>query len=261
MAIDFALRLGHEDEAERLLVGHGTDPTSVAKSRIAWRLLKDGKMFSRANVEEARVQYRRLRDVLNNRLEKGPLDLLKDKTLLELVELLDKHTVAHDDGDEDDHLEEYRLRDFRGNRSIRYEPATNSQISTLEHKLNTTLPDDYKDFLKISNGLRFIWNGYFRQGFLGQLSDIQKGEHILQGSDALEFSLMEWSELPFKVEWPKLDQQQALHVSSLNEEGDVWIVEPSLVTEAKKAFWDVRGGGLIDSTTGNCKLSIKHPNF
>jgi hypothetical protein len=238
MAIDFALRLGHEAEAERLLVGHGTDPISVAKSRIAWKLLKDGKMFSQANIEEARVQYRRLKDVLSQRLEKGPLNPLKDRTLLELVELLDKQTIAHDE-DQDGNPEEYKLQNFRGNSSIRYEPATDSQISTLEQKLNTSLPGDYKEFLKISNGLRFIWNGYFRQGFLGQLDEIQKGEHILQGNDALEFSLMEWSELPFKVEWPKLDQQQALHVSSLNEEGDVWLVEPSLVTVAKKAFWDV----------------------
>jgi hypothetical protein len=56
MAIDFAVRRGHDAEAERLLVGQGTDPTYVAKSRSAWKLLKDGRMFSQANAEEARLR-------------------------------------------------------------------------------------------------------------------------------------------------------------------------------------------------------------
>ncbi|KAF4998889.1 hypothetical protein FGRMN_2820 [Fusarium graminum] len=39
-------------------------------------------------------------------------------------------------------------------------PATDEQISNLEKRLDLTLPDDYKEFLKISNGFRGTWNGY-----------------------------------------------------------------------------------------------------
>jgi hypothetical protein len=67
---------------------------------------------------------------------------LTDKTLLELVELLDKQTIAHHDEDAD--YEESEFSTFRGNLSIRYEPATGSEISSVGQKFNTTLPDDYK---------------------------------------------------------------------------------------------------------------------
>ncbi|KAF5662725.1 hypothetical protein FHETE_7831 [Fusarium heterosporum] len=39
-------------------------------------------------------------------------------------------------------------------------PATDEQISNLEKRLDVTLPDDYKEFLKISNGFGGTWNGY-----------------------------------------------------------------------------------------------------
>ncbi|GKU06832.1 hypothetical protein FLAG1_09748 [Fusarium langsethiae] len=39
-------------------------------------------------------------------------------------------------------------------------PATDEQISSLEKKLDIILPDDYKNFLKISNGFGGTWNGY-----------------------------------------------------------------------------------------------------
>ncbi|KAI4729836.1 hypothetical protein E4T49_02174 [Aureobasidium sp. EXF-10728] len=38
-------------------------------------------------------------------------------------------------------------------------PATEQQILDLEQRLNITLPDDFKTFLRISNGFRGIWNG------------------------------------------------------------------------------------------------------
>ncbi|RGP67029.1 hypothetical protein FLONG3_8687 [Fusarium longipes] len=39
-------------------------------------------------------------------------------------------------------------------------PATDEQISSLENRLGINLPDDYKDFLKLSNGFGRTWNGY-----------------------------------------------------------------------------------------------------
>jgi hypothetical protein len=41
-------------------------------------------------------------------------------------------------------------------------PATEQEILDLEERLNINLPDDFKAFLRISNGFEGIWNGYFR---------------------------------------------------------------------------------------------------
>ncbi|THZ89863.1 hypothetical protein D6C83_09384, partial [Aureobasidium pullulans] len=40
-------------------------------------------------------------------------------------------------------------------------PATEEDISNLEKRLDTTLPEDFKAFLRVSNGFGGIWNGYF----------------------------------------------------------------------------------------------------
>lgn len=40
-------------------------------------------------------------------------------------------------------------------------PATEQEIIDLEERLGVTLPDDFKAFLRISNGSEGIWNGYF----------------------------------------------------------------------------------------------------
>ena len=40
-------------------------------------------------------------------------------------------------------------------------PATEQEIIDLEERLGVTLPDDFKVFLRISNGSEGIWNGYF----------------------------------------------------------------------------------------------------
>lgn len=51
-------------------------------------------------------------------------------------------------------------------------PATDEQVSSLEKKLGITLPDDYKDFLKISNGFGGTWNGYHLDNPLYGVDDV-----------------------------------------------------------------------------------------
>jgi hypothetical protein len=51
-------------------------------------------------------------------------------------------------------------------------PATDDQITSLEKRLDITLPDDYKDFLKISNGFGGTWNGYHLDNPLYGVDDV-----------------------------------------------------------------------------------------
>ncbi|KAL6916540.1 hypothetical protein ACHAPO_009078 [Fusarium lateritium] len=51
-------------------------------------------------------------------------------------------------------------------------PATDEQITSLEKKLDMTLPDDYKEFLKISNGFGGTWNGYHLDNPLYGVDDV-----------------------------------------------------------------------------------------
>ncbi|RSM08367.1 hypothetical protein CDV31_008179 [Fusarium ambrosium] len=84
-------------------------------------------------------------------------------------------------------------------------PATDEQILALERKLDLVLPDDYKEFLKISNGFGGSWNGYYLEPPLHGVEDVE-WEDIL--SDVLPVELHETPtgnmdlDLPGGREWP-----------------------------------------------------------
>ncbi|KAG9950679.1 hypothetical protein KCU85_g3371, partial [Aureobasidium melanogenum] len=59
------------------------------------------------------------------------------------------------------------------------QPASEEQISNLEKRLNVTLPEDFKAFLRISNSFKLetrgfagIWNGYFPGPYLRPVDEI-----------------------------------------------------------------------------------------
>ncbi|KAH7141668.1 hypothetical protein EDB81DRAFT_869740 [Dactylonectria macrodidyma] len=52
-------------------------------------------------------------------------------------------------------------------------PATDEQILALEKRLHVTLPDDYKEFLKITNGFGGTWNGFHLDPLLCGVDDVR----------------------------------------------------------------------------------------
>ncbi|KAI1040689.1 hypothetical protein LB505_012238 [Fusarium chuoi] len=59
-------------------------------------------------------------------------------------------------------------------------PATDGQISSLEKRLKVTLPDDYKEFLKISNGFGGTWNGFHLDPPLHSVDDVQWSDPLFE---------------------------------------------------------------------------------
>ncbi|EXM16063.1 hypothetical protein FOTG_15654 [Fusarium oxysporum f. sp. vasinfectum 25433] len=84
-------------------------------------------------------------------------------------------------------------------------PATDEQITSLEERLKVTLPDDYKEFLKITNGFGGTWNGFHLDPPLHGVDDVQWSDPLLEIS-FLEFheNISGTSELklPESDEWP-----------------------------------------------------------
>jgi hypothetical protein len=84
-------------------------------------------------------------------------------------------------------------------------PATDEQISSLEERLKVTLPDDYKEFLKITNGFGGTWNGFHLDPLLHDVDDVQWSEPLFEVpfvqfheniSGVLEL------DLPKREDWP-----------------------------------------------------------
>ncbi|KAF4958294.1 hypothetical protein FGADI_2460 [Fusarium gaditjirri] len=58
--------------------------------------------------------------------------------------------------------------------------ATDEQISALEERLKFTLPDDYKEFLKITNGFGGTWNGFHLDSLLHGVDDVQWSDPLFE---------------------------------------------------------------------------------
>ncbi|KAF9781029.1 hypothetical protein IL306_014726 [Fusarium sp. DS 682] len=84
-------------------------------------------------------------------------------------------------------------------------PATDEQISSLEKRLKVALPDDYKDFLKTTNGFGGTWNGFHLDPLLHGVDDVRWSDPLFEVpfvefheniSGTLEL------ELPKRDDWP-----------------------------------------------------------
>ncbi|KAF4638065.1 hypothetical protein G7Y89_g13 [Cudoniella acicularis] len=259
VAADLALRLGtHEEEARRLISAQDMNDEEktvhckrIAKSRLVWRVLKDeGGFNSGENKNETLLEFERLRDIFRQNRDGGTQRPFKDKTMLELIQILDRNTVSHDLDEDADDAELSDLREHNpsllGNRTIMHQPATDSDIAKIEEKFKFKIPEDYKEFLKITNGLEGIWNGYFHMRHLEGVDEISQGDDVLKGDSALPCELITWEELPFQVKWPSLDLERALNLNKDFDSGNTWLVEPKLIKEAVQNFFDAFDEANLD---------------
>ncbi|KAH6668772.1 hypothetical protein B0J14DRAFT_150150 [Halenospora varia] len=250
LATDLALRLGGKEEEIALHFlsspplpdpEPGKTRHEIAKSRRAWRCLKDGILFqAKEKRNETLDEFERVKSALTSRIENGVQRPFREKSMRELVEIINANTLAHDTDEATDDAEIEFIKDNNlvGNRTLLHPPATVEQIAEIEKKFDFPLPEDYKEFLSITNGLEGIWNRYFRARHLESIDHITKGDDVLTGDSALPCELITWEELPFTVPWPPLDLDRALSLNAGGDDGETWLVEPALVQEAVKAFFD-----------------------
>ncbi|KAG3187896.1 hypothetical protein PC129_g25222, partial [Phytophthora cactorum] len=118
-------------------------------------------------------------------------------------------------------------------------PATDEQISTLERKLDVALPDDYKEFLKISNGFGRTWNGYHLDSPIFGVEELDWGEVYVDGLPVeLHPSLTGVMdlELPDGREWPS--HEKPIDLGSYDVLQTVFIT-PSVTKKTLAAYKEV----------------------
>jgi SMI1 / KNR4 family (SUKH-1) len=130
-----------------------------------------------------------------------------------------------------------------GWRTIFHQPATEEEIQDAEKKLGVELPQDYKEFLRISNGLEQTWNGILHQGYLGGLSDVEWSRLIWDGDDGLPLELVTYTELlPCSFDWPVFDLKQAISIHNPSDECNTWLVTPELVKQSVAVLFETFNG-------------------
>lgn len=143
-------------------------------------------------------------------------------------------------------LERLEGRKSEDQTTLRKDPASQSEIQAAEERLEIQLPEDYKAFMLVSNGLDFIPS--INKPGLRPLSDLkwQSAEEL--GLD--EFRIEPGVGLdPAEVEkMPRMGR--LLMVSSEDDEEMLCLVEPLQMDAAKKGLNRERGQTEKDNTFG-----------
>lgn len=148
-AIDYLMQKGRRKEAIEMLRlateavqmydhGYYRLHDEMPKLRHAWRLLVTGILCDQLHIDEAELQEKGTHaiNVIEQRLREGPARPFISKSMNELVDILETESG-------------YELRN---------PPATDACIADAEARLGVSLPEELKDFLRISNG--FSWRDY-----------------------------------------------------------------------------------------------------
>lgn len=199
--------------------------------------------------EELKAKGENLVEAFSARLSSGYAENgLEYKTLRELLEVGERNTLT---GPGLRHWEE--MGDGVPETLFK-QPTTSEQILKLESRLEISLPQDYKEFLSITNGFGTgdnmqdgMYNGFFP-------------DPELFAMDQVVWLAEEWIELPFEmlqipreIEDPYRRVTDAwdtampmvnrvVHIGTRDID-DLWLVPPELVQKAKSAYLEMLKNG------------------
>ncbi|KAJ4302685.1 ribosome-recycling factor [Kalmusia sp. IMI 367209] len=126
----------------------------LAESRRAWGILKDGALGKALNLDDDKVHafVHQVENVLDERFRDGRM-VPQDMPMRKLLEQIEHNGFHLPDPEDHAPLDpEFEKTFFR-------KPVAASEITDVEKRLAVDLPDDYKEFLKVSNGFGPLYNG------------------------------------------------------------------------------------------------------
>jgi hypothetical protein len=137
----------------------------LVQSQRAWSLLKDGILLKLLNINKPKLDLfaSQLEDAITSRLETGR----QNPPTPSIASLLD-NTLTHPDS-----IEWFEQMDRQVPSTILHLPASNTLIDETESRLGTTLPEDYKEYLRITNGNDNAFGGIIREAPLFKCEDIR----------------------------------------------------------------------------------------
>lgn len=220
----------------------------LAEAHPLWPLFVRGLLADAMDIsqDELKAKGGKLVEAFSERL-KNPSGCspFSSMTTKEILELADNNTV------EGAGKAYYSEAGYEPPSTLLKDPASKEDISDLEERLDITLPQDYKEFLSISNGIGFngdgIYNGYFPDPALYAAADVQwvKEEYFQLPVDLLEIPREVEGLIPSEkrksddgsLEWdtplPLFDRVLEVGARDIDH---LWLVHPQLVQKAREAY-------------------------
>lgn len=257
IALDIYLRLDCEEEARGVLervcdrFTFTEQAEMLGSSRALWKKMLSGlekPILELLQIHPAKLRSAVSRSVslLEQRLKIGPSRPFRDKTLEELVHLVSTNTFNNCPYDV---LEGYgppRQRPLVESGLLR-KPCTKRQIAQLESRLEVSLPQDYKDFLSITNGMDPIWDGKNLLSIFvsAEKVDFMDSDHLTGCTLNLTREYDPLSRSGNQLSWPEVAgglTQEGVAVSGTGTNGDLWLVKPELTKQCKDYFFETYEG-------------------
>ncbi|WYZ35741.1 hypothetical protein EsH8_X_000388 [Colletotrichum jinshuiense] len=195
-------------------------------------------------------------DMLAKRLKYGPTRPYEGYTVSELVREIDKNTRTNAPYVSDEEAQDRQAwltettvdgtmqRDedkvFRPATLLRHPTPSHQEITELEGRLEVSapLPDQYKSFLRTTNGMAPIWwNESQLLRLLAPISKVEVDDDELPPSLSIELLSGRGLDGSNSIDWPLIPR--AICVSEGGHDGHVWLIEPKYVKQAKDAFFQV----------------------
>ncbi|KAI4663365.1 uncharacterized protein J4E78_003777 [Alternaria triticimaculans] len=224
------------------------------ESRQAWKLYKSEALRKHLNIDEAALATfaKDFENALTERLTNGRTRTRANMSVQQLLKAAEYNTKYN--------AEARKVNPEPPETSLFHSPATDSQIEEAENRLNTTLPADYKTFLRLSNGFGSPWGH--------PLGDLQTPLHPvdkLRWLDPAEEDYFTDLTLDLPTRWDKwpfappptkkayaCDEEtehfligRALEIGT-QEIDNTWLLPPSTITPIKQAVKKI----LDDETLG-----------
>lgn len=239
-------RLGHEELAAEVpgveeilrLIGSRLDANSalyyLAQSRRAWSVLRRGALADALGIDQDRVAqfWRDIEPTVVSRFREGRSPL-SEMTMRDMVRALDHNSRTAPDA-----IEYFQEAGWEIPDTIIHEPASASEIRDLEARLDgAQLPDDYKEFLSITNGLGESWGGITTNPPLHPTSEVLMcTEHPFKDL-ALDIPWVAWCvgknrHQDATEDWPTIGPE-ALEIGAEDTE-NLWLVPPDSVNKVKE---------------------------
>ncbi|KAF2660084.1 hypothetical protein K491DRAFT_688686 [Lophiostoma macrostomum CBS 122681] len=116
--------------------------------------------------------------------------------------------------------------------------ATKKQIAECEARLGHDLPDDFREFLSLTNGMDSIWNGFYGEPKLLGTDEIYvfDASELQDGWQNASVQMKFIPDMSVKPEWTTLDR-----VLMINDGADdskyLWLLEPELGRQYAGSFF------------------------
>ncbi|KAG8672749.1 hypothetical protein FPOAC2_06152 [Fusarium poae] len=219
-------------------------------SRLVWSkviISPHLPMLEMLNIHPAKVRpaISRAVQMAEKRLVTGPRRRYMNQGLENLVHTISKNTFENCPyGD----LDVYRPSDLPRSRpekpsGLLRPGCSAADIAALEKRLEVPLPDDYKEFLSVTNGLEAIWNGQNALHYLAKAEDVDW--HDLDFLEGNEIPLLRDAEpqphAGNMLSWPTPETLRCICLSGdLDQQeanGHLFIIGPDIVQPAKDYFF------------------------